>query len=155
MSSSLPSLVDVLDEEAALYEALLALLAEEEQALLNGNTRAVADCVPRKETITVKIRLAELSRQATVARMTGRANARLGDLPSAAVAELGAARARLGQLLPKVDVANHRVEVLLHRSLTRLHTALEMIQDAAGTTRRYGARGELLGARGPRVQGEA
>lgn len=155
MNSSLPSLVNVLDEEATLYEALLALLAEEEQALLNGNTRGVADCLPRKETISVKIRLAELSRQATLARMTGRAEIRLGELPTATVAELGAARARLGKLLPEVDVANRRVEVLLQRALGRLHTALEMIHDAAGTSHRYDARGELLGTRGPRLQGEA
>lgn len=155
MSSSLPGLVDILDEEAALYEQLLALLAEEEHALLNGNGPAVASCLPRKETITVKIRLAELSRQATVARITGRAEARIADLPPAAAAELGTARTRLTTLLPKVDVANRRVEVLLQRATARLYNALDMIEEAAGTNHRYGARGELLTARAPRVEGEA
>jgi flagellar biosynthesis/type III secretory pathway chaperone len=155
MTSSLPGLVDILDEESALYEQLLALLAEEEQALLNGNGLAVASCLPKKETLTAKIRLAELSRQATVARIAGRAEARIADLPPTAAAELGTARTRLSTLLPQVDVANRRVEVLLQRATARLYNALDMIEEAAGTNRRYGARGELLTARAPRVEGEA
>jgi flagellar biosynthesis/type III secretory pathway chaperone len=155
MTSSLPGLVDILDEETALYEELLALLAEEEQALLNGNAPAVANCLPRKETITVKIGLAELSRQATVARITGRAESPISQLPPAALVELGTARTRLARLLPEVDIANRRVEVLLHRATARLYNALDMIEEAAGANRRYGARGELLTARAPRVEGEA
>jgi flagellar biosynthesis/type III secretory pathway chaperone len=133
-------LADVLCGETALYEKLLAVLREEEQALLANDGRAVADGLARKETLILEIRLAEVSRQALVARVTGRADTRLKDLPAAlGNRDVDAARARLLSVLPEVERVNHRVAALLHRGLGRLRSALELLRDAAGIDRHYTA----------------
>ena len=64
MSAAAPGLAEILAGEALLYERLLAVLAEEEQALRGGRLPLVAECVTRKENLVLEIRLAELARQA-------------------------------------------------------------------------------------------
>jgi flagellar biosynthesis/type III secretory pathway chaperone len=133
------SLADVLAGETALYEKLLGVLRDEEHALLENDGRAVADGLARKESLILEIRLAELSRQALVARVTGRSDTRLRDLPPDASRDLTAARTRLLSVLPEIERVNHRVAALLQRSLGRLRSALELIRDAAGIDRHYTA----------------
>jgi flagellar biosynthesis/type III secretory pathway chaperone len=131
--SASASLADVLTCEIALYEKLLAVLREEENALLANDPRALADRLARKERLILELRLAELSRQALVARITGRADTRLKTLPAAmSSCDLTAARARLLSLLPEVERVNHRVAALVRRSVDRLRSALELTSDTAG-----------------------
>jgi flagellar biosynthesis/type III secretory pathway chaperone len=134
------SLAEVLASETALYEKLLTVLREEEAALLANDGRAVADGLARKETLILEIRLAELSRQALVTRVTGRADTRLRDLPpDVASRDIDAARASLLSVLPEVERVNQRVAALLNRGLGRLRSALELLRDAAGIERHYTA----------------
>ena len=91
MSAS-STLADVLDREADLYEDLLGLLHEEEAALIAGNTRAVGECLARTETLVLQLRLLENSRETLVTQLTGRHDARLGELPETATGSLGRAR---------------------------------------------------------------
>ena len=46
------------------------VLAEEEAALIAGDTRAVGDCLARTETLVLKLRLLETSRETLVAQLT-------------------------------------------------------------------------------------
>jgi flagellar biosynthesis/type III secretory pathway chaperone len=141
-----PALAEILEQEADLYEALLAVLGEEESALLHGQAAGITACLARKEALVLQIRLAETSRQATVMRLTGRSDARLGELPAAEVEALGRARARLGDLLPRVERRNRRVEALLARAVARLRHTVELVREAAGGTPRYTPGGELVSA---------
>jgi flagellar biosynthesis/type III secretory pathway chaperone len=145
-----PGLADILAGEAVLYERLLAVLGEEERALVVGRLGVVAACVTRKENLVLEIRLAELARQAAVAR-------RSGDAPGAddsdpAVVE---ARERLRDVVPRVLRANRCVAALVDRSLTRLHATLEILQDTAGAGRRYRPDGALVGKLPSAVDGRA
>lgn len=142
MSAS-ASLAEVLDREADLYEDLLRLLHEEEAALIAGNTRAVGDCLARTETLVLQLRLLENSRETLVTQITGRRNARLGEVPETAAGSLGRARARLETTLPTVDVMNRRVTALLQRALRLFDTTLDLIRDAAGLNHQYTAAGAL------------
>jgi flagellar biosynthesis/type III secretory pathway chaperone len=146
MSVRVPTLAEILVDQAALYEELLGVLTEEEAALIRGDSEAVAATLPRKDSLTVRIRLLEMSRQATVLRLTGRADTRLRDLPNADAGELGTARARLTAVLHRVERANRRVEALLTRALSRLRNTLELVHDALGGGRRYTATAQLVTA---------
>ena len=147
MSAS-ATLADVLDREADLYESLLGLLREEEAALIAGNTRAVGECLARTETLVLQLRLLENSRETLVTQLTGRRDARLGELPETATGSLRRARARLEATLPNVEVMNRRVTALLHRALRLFDTTLDLIREAAGLNHQYTAGGALTrGAR--------
>lgn len=153
--STTANLTDVLGHEADLYEGLLALLAEEEAALVAGNTRAVADCLARAETLVLKLRLLETSRQALVAQLTGRSDARLTELPASAAHALTPARERLERTLPRVERMNRRVSALLGRALGVFATTLDLIRDAVGLSRQYTAQGALVRASLPTIDGRA
>jgi len=142
------SLAEVLDREADLYEDLLDLLHEEEAALIAGNTRVVGECLARTETLVLQLRLLENSRETLVTQLTGRRDARFGEVPETATGSLGRARARLETTLPIVDVMNRRVTALLHRALRLFDTTLDLICEAAGLNHQYTAAGALTrGAR--------
>jgi flagellar biosynthesis/type III secretory pathway chaperone len=150
-----PTLVEVLDEEIRLYQELLALLKQEELALLAGSGQFTASSLAQKEGLILEIRLAEISRQAAVRRMTGRTDTRLSELPDANDGELGQARARLSTLLPEVEVAANRVDTLLARSLRRLNHTLDLIREAAGLGPCYTPGGALVQAAVPTLDGKA
>ena len=137
-------LAAILHEEAALYEQLLTLLQEEETSLIRGSGRATVDGLARKEALLLEIRIAEVSRHATVKRLTGRSDARLRDLPQASVGELGHARARLTAVLPEVAEASRRVDFLLSRALGRLRDSLALIREAAGLGPWYTPEAQVL-----------
>lgn len=144
MSAPLPTLADILTDEADLYEQLLTLLGEEEAALVAGDPSPLADCVARKETLTLKLRLAEHARQVLVTRLGSDPGTRLAELPGVQGEELDRAATRLKALLARVQRANSRVEALLARALVRIRTTLELIQDAAGVSRGYSANAQLV-----------
>lgn len=155
MSSPSPALAEILRSEAILYEDLLSVLGQEEQAILAADTDALADCLARKETLALKIRLAEVSRQNTVARLTGSEHTRLNQLAGAGTGELAASRTRLKELLPRVERANGRVEVLLGRALGRLRATLDLLHETIGGGRRYGADAHLVGSPSSTLDGRA
>lgn len=144
-----PGLGEILAGEAVLYERLLAVLAEEERALVVGRLGVVAECVTRKENLVLEIRLAELARQAAVAR-------RSGDSPGADTdPDVVEARERLREVVPRVLRANRCVAALVDRSLARLHATLEILQDTTGAGRRYRPDGALVGKLPSAVDGRA
>lgn len=153
MSAAAPGLAEILAGEALLYERLLAVLAEEEQALTGGRLPLVAECVTRKENLVLEIRLAELARQAATARAAREpapSTARRDDDP--AVVE---SRDRLRAVVPHVQRANRRVAALIDRALARLSTTLEILQDTAGAGRHYRPDGALVGTLPSAVDGRA
>jgi flagellar biosynthesis/type III secretory pathway chaperone len=133
------SLAEVLDRETDLYENLLDLLHEEEAALIAGNIRAVRECLARMETLVLQLRLLENSRETLVTRLTGRRDARLGEVPGMANGSLGRARARLETTLLIIEVMNQRVTALLHQALRLFDTTLDVIRDAAGLNHQFTA----------------
>lgn len=149
------NLTEILSREADLYDDLLRLLTEQEGALIAGNTRAVGDCLARTETLVLKLRLLETSRETVVAHLAGRRDAKLSELPGAAARVLGPIRARLEATLPRVDRVNRRVTALLERSLRLFDTTLELIRDAAGLSPQYTAHGALARAVLPTIDGRA
>lgn len=153
--SATQHLADVLGREAELYEHLLGLLAEEEAALIAGDTRAVAACLSRSETLVLELRLLETARETLVAQLTGRRDARLSEVPGADAGALGQARARLEAALPRVERMNRRVSALLARALHLFESTLELIRSAAGLGRHYTAAGTLVGSSGPTLDGRA
>jgi len=155
MTPPTPTIVEVLDEETRLYEELLALLKQEEQALMAGSGHFTAASLGQKEGLILEIRLAELSRQAAVRRLTGKTDTRLSELPDATTGALGQARARLSALLPEVAVAANRVDALLARSLRRLHHTLDLIREVAGLGPCYTPGGSLVQAAVPTLDGTA
>jgi hypothetical protein len=153
--SAAATLSGILTDEAALYEALLALLRDEEAALIRGSSEVTAASLAEKEALVLRIRLAEIARQAAVRRLTGRADTRLRDLPGAGEGELGAARRRLGTALERVAEATRRVDILLGRALTRLEDALRILHEATGLGPRYTHEGALVRAARPTLEGRA
>jgi len=145
-----PGLAEILAGEAGLYERLLAVLGEEERALVARRLSVVAECVTRKENLVLEIRLAELARQAAVARRSRAARAE--DDSDPAVIE---ARQRLREVVPQVLRVNRCVAALVDRSLARLHATLEILQDTAGTGRQYRRDGGLVGQLPSAVDGRA
>ena len=145
-----PSLAEILAGEASLYERLLAVLGEEERALVGRRLHVVAGCVTRKENLVLEIRLAELARQAAVARRSPAARA--DDDSDPAVIE---AREQLREVVPQVLRANRSVAALVDRSLARLHATLEILQDTAGAGRQYRRDGGLVGQLPSAVDGRA
>ena len=152
---SAANLTDVLSREADLYDDLLVLLTEEEAALMAGDTRAVGDCLARTETLVLKLRVLETSRETLVAQLTGRRDARLTELPTPAADVLGPVRARLDSTLPRVERMNRRVSALLGRALHLFGVTLDLIRDAAGLSRHYTAHGGLTRAPLPTIDGRA
>jgi flagellar biosynthesis/type III secretory pathway chaperone len=140
-----PSLAEIIRDEAVLYEELLGVLIEEEAALVRGQSGVISEGLARKDTITVKLRLLELSRRATVTRLTGRSDTRLRDLPGADTGELGVARARLTAALDDVQCVSRRVDALLTRSLARLNGTLALLHDTMIGDREYTAAARLVG----------
>lgn len=153
--SAASNLADVLGREADLYDDLLDLLAEEETALIAGNTRAVGECMARSETLVLRLRLLEASRQTLVAQLTGRRDTQLSELPGSGDSALGQARARLQAALPKVERMNRRVTALLERSLRLFDATLDLLRNAAGLGRQYTASGALAGSGLPMIDGRA
>ena len=149
------NLAEVLDREADLYEDLLGLLHEEEAALIAGNTRVVGECLARTETLVLKLRLLETSRETLVSQLTARRDARLRDLPEPVPSALARARGRLEATLPTVDVMNRRVSALLRRALTLFDVTLEFIREAAGLNRHYTADGEITRSAPSVIDGRA
>jgi len=147
-----PLLAEIIRNETALYERLLGLLGEEEQALVNGRTAAVADCVTRKENLVLEIRLAEIARQTALGRLSREKGARADDDDDPEVTD---ARQRLREILPRVLRLNRRVAALLDRSLARLHATLEVLHDSVRVGRRYRADGGLVRTRPSAVDGKA
>lgn len=153
--SSFSNLADVLTREADLYDDLLDLLREEEAALIAGNTRAVGECLPRTETLVLKLRLLETSRETLVARLGGRREARLRELPGSRDQALARARARLDATLPHVERMNRRVSALLERALKLFDATLELIRDAAGFSQHYTAAGAVSRTAPSMIDGRA
>jgi flagellar biosynthesis/type III secretory pathway chaperone len=149
------TLADLLLREADLYDELLRLLEEEERALIAGDTRAVADCLARSETVVLTLRLLENSRETLVARLAGHGRARLAELPGADLGPLGRARARLEASLPRVERMNRRITALLERSLRLFDATLELIRGTAGLGRQYTAAGTLASVGRPTIDGRA
>jgi flagellar biosynthesis/type III secretory pathway chaperone len=152
---SATNLTEVLSQEADLYEDLLALLTEEEAALVAGNTRVVGECMARTETLVLKLRLLETSRETLVAQLTGRTDARLSELPAGAMQALAPVQARLEATLPRVERMNRRVSALLSRALNLFGATLDLIRDAAGLSHQYTAHGGLTRAAVPTIDGRA
>ncbi|MBI3634967.1 MAG: flagellar protein FlgN [Candidatus Rokubacteria bacterium] len=152
---SATALADLLGREADLYDRLLALLTEEEAALLAGDTPAVARCLTRTETLVLELRLIETSRESLVARLAGGRATRLRELPEATAVAVDNARARLELSLPRVERLNRRVKALLERSLALFATTLDLIREAAGLPRHYTAEGMLATAALPTIDGRA
>jgi flagellar biosynthesis/type III secretory pathway chaperone len=150
--SGAPGLAEILAGEAVLYERLLALLAEEEGALVGGRLAVVAECVTRKENLVLEIRLAELARQTAIARVTRDTGSSVAWQHDDAVLE---ARDRLRDVLPGVVRANRRVAALIDRSLARVHATLEILHDTAGAGRSYRPDGAVVGGLPNAVDGRA
>jgi flagellar biosynthesis/type III secretory pathway chaperone len=155
MSGSALDLTDVLRREADLYDDLLVILAEEEAALVAGDTRTVGDCLARTETLVLKLRLLETSRQSLVAQLTGRPDALLSELPAGAANALQPVRARLDSTLPRIERMNRRLSALLGRALNLFGATLDLIRDAAGLSHQYTAHGGLTRASLPTIDGRA
>jgi flagellar biosynthesis/type III secretory pathway chaperone len=154
MTSS-STLAELLVREADLYDELLTLLHDEERALIAGDTRSVGDCLARTETLVLKLRLLETSRETLVAQLAGDRRTRLADLPGADHGALATARARLEATLPTVERVNRRVTALLERSLRLFDVTLELIRGAAGLGRQYTAAGTLAPAGRAMIDGRA
>ena len=149
-----PTLAEILRDEATLYDELLTVLTEEEAALVRGDASVLAESLARKDTIVVKLRLLEHSRQATVTRLTGRPDTPLRQLPGAGTGELAAARTRLATVLHQVERANARLDALLSRALSRLRQTLEFLRDAGGD-RQYTSGARLIGSGLTTIDGRA
>lgn len=155
MSATTTRLAEVLLRQADLYETLLALLEEEEAALIAGNTRAVGECLVRSENLVLQLRLLETSREALVTQITGRPATRLAELPDTEAGALGRARGRLEAVLPRVERTNRRVKALLERGLKLFDVTLDLVRGAAGLGRHYTATGTLAPIGVPMIDGRA
>src|SRR3972149_11901211 len=71
MGDSLDDLVHLLSQEADEYGKLLALLSDEERALVQGRSADVAELTKQKERLALELKVLEEARQALIRRLAG------------------------------------------------------------------------------------
>ena len=152
MNPLLEDLMEVLRGEVALYDGILALLAEEGQALLSRSPQTVLDLVRRKETLVLKIRTLEESRHLISQRLakawgTPAATLTLSEIAARSEPVSGAKlleiRARMRSCVERLRVANERNSDLCRNGMETVRSIMEAVAGELNRPGRqaYGPRG--------------
>ena len=136
MNPLLEDLIEVLTGEVALYEGILALLAEEGQALMSRRPQSVLDVARRKETLVLKIRTLEESRYLICQRLAKAwdrpaATLTLSEIAARSEPVLGARlveiRGRMRACVDKLRGANDRNSDLCRHGMETVRSIMEAV----------------------------
>ncbi len=138
------AIINILQEQIKSYKALLDLLKEEKECLVNINPDKVSDLSKEKDTIVMRLRLLEEERVRLVNEFA-RNNDIAGDINLKVIAEVTGntifmdLRSKLVSLLQNVEEMNKFNSILIDRSINYIKTTTSFFgrfseENAAKTT---------------------
>lgn len=163
-------LASVLSAQLDLYDQLAVLSETERAALVSHEPEVVFDLVRRKETLLLRLRTLEESRELSCLRLARDWNLKAGELtvseiqrrcPDAAVAtQLGELRDALRKTLSRIQKQNARNSVLCHQGMDLIGDLLQASSRPTGGEcagggyglRGHGGAGMASGASPIRIQ---
>jgi flagellar biosynthesis/type III secretory pathway chaperone len=157
MHALLNDLLDLLTRQVTLYDAILAILAQECEALVSRCPQVVLDLARQKETLILKIRTLEESRLLVCQRL-----AKIWGMPASALtlaeiaahsdAETGAKllqiRSRMRECMDALHRANEQSASLCRQGMETVRTIVEAV---AGEISRPGRQAYGPKAYGPKA----
>jgi flagellar biosynthesis/type III secretory pathway chaperone len=153
VNNLIAELIAVLTEQLILYEQVRDLAKEERLALISGKPDDVLLLVRRKETLLLKIRTLDESRQIICLRLAKRSDAltpsfTLAELAARAVGEqadqLRDLRDRLSECAEELRVLNETNAAICHNGIDTVRQIVEALSQAPpgeGTAAGYGKPG--------------
>lgn len=136
-TASFEALLEVLQEEVRIYRSLVDLLQEEQKGLIQADMEVIEEVEKKKETVYLKIKLLEESRQILVAKIGSLCGVIEGDPPLSRMIQvsgghctdaLTACRGELRELLVTVQNLVKMNEGLVGTSLEFLRGSLALLQ---------------------------
>jgi flagellar biosynthesis/type III secretory pathway chaperone len=155
MEELLHDLVVLLTQEAAEYRQLLALLEDEERALIHGESGRVAELTKRKETLALELKVLEEARATLMDRLAAHLampvesvtlTGLLDLAPVTLTSSLHELRDELSDLMGRLFEANRRNGFLLERSLAHVRGALALLTSLVTHPPTYESTGQLFGS---------
>lgn len=151
MEKTITGLIALLHEEVDIFETLLAILKKENQALIHINVETLHRLAKEKETLSLKGRMCEETRQHLLEKLKG--ELRFQDtsplnfstlvtrIPGHLKPALLQARNRLLKVAEEIVLLNCQNGALIQDSLHLIESSLSLIREATGTAtyRRKGA----------------
>lgn len=134
METLADELIAILDREADLYGQVLDLAREEQQALLSGPPDAVLGVVRRKDTLLLKIRTVDESRDLICTRLARRwglsrktlvLSEILEHCDAAAAERIAAVRDRLRDCVDRLGQTGRMNAVLCHSGIEAIRRVME------------------------------
>ena len=143
MEKTVSGLVALLHEEADIFETLLEILKKENQALIHINVETLHRLAKEKETLSLKGRMCEETRQHLLEKMRDALRLQ-GDtalnfsvlidrIPEHLRPALLQARNRLLKVAEEIVLMNCQNGALVQDSLRLIESSLNLIREAAGT----------------------
>ncbi len=143
MEKTVSGLVALLHEEADIFETLLEILRKENQALIHINVETLHRLAKEKETLSLKGRMCEETRQHLLEKMRAELHVQ-GDtdlnfsllverIPEHLRPALIQARNRLLKVAEEIVLMNCQNGALVQDSLRLIESSLNLIREATGT----------------------
>ncbi len=154
MEKTVSGLIALLHEEADIFETLLEILKKENQALIHINVETLHRLAKEKETLSLKGRMCEETRQHLLDKMKGELHFQnvaslsfsvlIERIPGHLRPALLQARNRLLKVAEEIVLMNGQSGALVQDSLQLIQSSLNLIREAAETTT-YRREGTLRG----------
>ena len=148
----LNKIINLLDNEAELFDSLLKVLKEEGRAASNANLKALNGAVERKENIIAKIRTLEKERGQVLEKLAESMSLSTDELTLSKLARMSEepyssrlliTRSKLSNLTREIQITNKNNSSLIRYSLEIVRNLLSMFGNLVSTEKVYFQTGEI------------